>query len=312
MCKYSPGRFLGYAPVSLQFPELAAEQLEQGMKQLGLVGAAIMYVGARQILSGAMTVGGFFTYTLLLGFLVAPLFQVVSIGTQLTEALAGLERTQEVLAVAREDEDPRRTRDLADVRGEVEFDDVRFAYEAGKPVLHGVSFRAAPGTVTALVGPSGAGKSTIIGLVAAFHAPTAGVVRVDGVDLSTVRLGSYRSLLGVVLQETFLFDGTIRENVAFGPLRSGHSRRESISTANSFIAMVGLTAFADRYPEVRIVGRQHGYFADADAGAMHTRVCDESVRIGPAEARLLALVRWIDPAHVDEFFQRVLAAMDSA
>ena len=182
---------------------------------LGVVGAAVMYVGARQVLAGTLTVGGLFTYTMLLGFLVAPMFQVVSIGTQLTEAAAGLERTREVLRERPEDADPRRTAVLGPLQGEVVFDDVRFAYEAGKPVLLGISFRAEPGTVTALVGPSGAGKSTIIGLVAAFHTPTEGSVRVDGVSLSTVRLDSYRSQLGVVLQETFLFDGTIRENVAF-------------------------------------------------------------------------------------------------
>jgi len=210
---------------------------------LGLIGAAIMYAGARQILSGAMTVGGFFTYTLLLGFLVAPLFQVVSIGTQLTEAIAGLERTREVLAVSREDEDPRRTRDLADVRADVEFEEVGFAYEAGKPVLHGISFRAAPGTVTALVGPSGAGKSTIIGLVAAFHAPTDGAVRVDGVDLSTVRLGSYRRLLGVVLQETFLFDGTIRENVAFS--RPDATPKQVLEACR----VARVDEFAERFPD---------------------------------------------------------------
>jgi ABC-type multidrug transport system fused ATPase/permease subunit len=182
---------------------------------LGVVGAAVMYVGARQILAGTLTVGGFFTYTMLLGFLVAPMFQMVSIGSQLTEALAGLERTREVLRERPEDEDPNRTVALSTLRGEVVFEDVRFAYEAGKPVLLGLSFRSDPGTVTALVGPSGAGKSTIIGLVAAFHAPTAGRVLVDGVSLATVRLDTYRSQLGVVLQETFLFDGTIRENVAF-------------------------------------------------------------------------------------------------
>jgi subfamily B ATP-binding cassette protein MsbA len=182
---------------------------------LGLVGAAVMYVGARQILAGTLTLGGFFTYTMLLGFLVAPLFQVVAIGTQLTEALAGLERTREVLRERPEDQDPRRTESLGRLRGEVVFDDVRFAYEEGQPVLKGVSFRSEPGTVTALVGPSGSGKSTIIGLVAAFHVPSEGQVRVDGVDLSTVRLESYRTQLGVVLQDTFLFDGTIRENVAF-------------------------------------------------------------------------------------------------
>jgi ABC-type multidrug transport system fused ATPase/permease subunit len=182
---------------------------------LGVVGAAVMYVGARQVLAGTLTVGGLFTYTMLLGFLVAPMFQVVSIGTQLTEALAGLERTREVLRERPEDADPRRTVALGPLRGEVVFEDVHFAYESGKPVLLGISFRAEPGTVTALVGPSGAGKSTIIGLVAAFHVPTGGQVRVDGVSLATVRLDSYRSQLGVVLQETFLFDGTIRENVAF-------------------------------------------------------------------------------------------------
>jgi subfamily B ATP-binding cassette protein MsbA len=182
---------------------------------LGVVGAAVMYVGARQILAGELTLGGFFTYTLLLGFLVAPMFQIVSIGTQLTEALAGLERTREVLRESPEDADPRRTQVLGRIEGDVAYDDVHFAYEPDKPVLNGVSFRAAPGTVTALVGPSGAGKSTITGLLAAFHVPSAGRVLVDGVDLSTVKLESYRTQLGVVLQETFLFDGSIRENVAF-------------------------------------------------------------------------------------------------
>lgn len=182
---------------------------------MGVVGAVVMYVGAREIFAGALTLGGFVTFTALLAFLVAPVFQVVSIGTQLSEALAGLERTREVLRERPEDADPRRTVAIPALAGEVVFDGVRFAYDGGNAVLDRVSFRAAPGTVTALVGPSGAGKSTIIGLVAAFHTATEGVVRIDGVDLSTVRLGSYRTQLGVVLQETFLFDGTIRENVAF-------------------------------------------------------------------------------------------------
>jgi ABC-type multidrug transport system fused ATPase/permease subunit len=183
---------------------------------LGVVGAAVMYVGAREILAGRMTVGSFFTYTVFLGFLVGPFFQIVSIGSQLTEALAGLERTREVLGQRPEDEDERRTVALGErIPGEVAFEDVTFAYREGEPVLHGVSLRAEPGTVTALVGPSGAGKSTVIGLVCAFHAPSSGRVVVDGVDLATVRLDAYRAHLGVVLQETFLFDGTIRENVAF-------------------------------------------------------------------------------------------------
>jgi len=182
---------------------------------MGVVGAVIMYVGAHQILAGTLTVGGFFTYTLFLGFLVAPIIQMVAIGTQITEAFAGLERTQEILRERPEDQDPRRTVTLRDIVGRVEFDDVSFSYDGSRTVLHDISFVAEPGTVTALVGSSGSGKSTTIGLISAFHVPTQGEVRVDGIDLSTVRLDSYRTRLGVVLQESFLFDGTIRENVAF-------------------------------------------------------------------------------------------------
>jgi len=182
---------------------------------MGVVGSAVMFVGARQVLAGAMTLGEFFTYTVFLGFLVAPIFQIVAIGTQITEALAGLERTREVMSERPEDADPRRTTVLAEIRGALAFEAVNFAYEANKTVLRDVSFRAEPGTVTALVGSSGSGKSTIIGLVAAFHVPNSGVITIDGVDLATVRLDSYRSKLGIVLQDTFLFDGTIRENVAF-------------------------------------------------------------------------------------------------
>jgi ABC-type multidrug transport system fused ATPase/permease subunit len=182
---------------------------------LGCVGSLVMYAGARQILGGAMTLGSFVTFTAFLAFLVAPAFQVVGIGTQISEALAGLERTREVLRERPEDEDPARTAALGEIAGHVTFEDVHFEYQEGKPVLNGVSFEARPGTVTALVGSSGSGKSTLIGLIAAFHKPTAGMVRIDGADLSTVRLDSYRTRLGVVLQDTFLFDGTIRENVAF-------------------------------------------------------------------------------------------------
>ena len=182
---------------------------------MGVVGSIVMYIGTRQILAGTLTLGGFVTFTAFLAFLVAPVFQIVQIGTQLTEALAGLERTREILRERQEDDDPKRTVSLGEIRGEVVFDNVTFEYEAGKPVLHDVSFRANPGTVTALVGSSGSGKSTMIGLIAAFHGPLNGKLLVDGVDLSTVRLDSYRTQLGVVLQETFLFDGTIRENVAF-------------------------------------------------------------------------------------------------
>jgi subfamily B ATP-binding cassette protein MsbA len=182
---------------------------------MGVVGAIIMYLGTRQIFDGTLTLGDFVTFTALLAFMIAPMFQIVAIGTQLTEALAGLERTREVLRERPEDQDPRRVSSAKTINGEVDFDHVSFAYDAGKTVLKDVSFESAPGTVTALVGPSGSGKSTIIGLITAFHVPEQGTIRVDGVDLSTVRLDSYRTQLGVVLQDTFLFDGTIRENVAF-------------------------------------------------------------------------------------------------
>src|SRR5437899_2324663 len=183
---------------------------------MGVVSAIIMEIGAHKIISGSMTLGTFFAFNIFLGFLVAPVFQIVAIGTQITEAITGLERTREILNDKLEDADPHRTRRLDRVNGLVEMENVSFAYESRKEVLHGVSFQSEPGTVTALVGPSGAGKSTIIGLIAAFYAPASGRVLVDGVDLATVKLDSYRTQLGVVLQETFLFDGTIRENVAFG------------------------------------------------------------------------------------------------
>ena len=182
---------------------------------MGAVGAVIMFVGTHQITSGSMTLGGFMSFTMFLAFLIAPMFQIVAIGTQLTEALAGLERTREVLREKPEDKDPQRKTLLPLITGEVIFDHVSFAYDSGKTVLSDVSFESKPDTVTALVGPSGAGKSTIIGLIAAFHHPESGTILVDGVDLSSIRLDSYRTQLGVVLQETFLFDGTIRENIAF-------------------------------------------------------------------------------------------------
>ena len=182
---------------------------------MGVIGAIVMFMGTRQILAGKLTLGGFFTYTMFLGYLAAPLIQVVGIGTQITEAIAGLERTREVLDEIPENEDPDRTVTLGPIRGDIAFQNVNFAYELQRTVLHDVSFHAWPGTVTALVGSSGSGKSTIIGLIAAFHKPNEGQVLVDGVDLSKIRLESYRTQLGMVLQDSFLFDGSIRENVAF-------------------------------------------------------------------------------------------------
>jgi len=215
---------------------------------LGIVGASIMFIGARQMLAGSLTPGGFLSYTALMAFLIAPVMQIVQVGTQLTEAVAGLERTQEILKEAAEDRDPRRTVFLPEIEGNLDFDHVSFSYDGARTVIDDISFHASPGTVTALVGSSGSGKSTIIGLISAFYAPKQGAVMVDGVDLSTVRLDSYRTQLGVVLQDSFLFDGSIRENVAFS---RPDSSEEAILRACR-IARVDEFAesFADKYDTI--------------------------------------------------------------
>ena len=210
---------------------------------LGIVSALIMYLGATRILNGSMTMGMLVTYVAFLAMLVSPIFQIVNVGTQLTEAMAGLERTTEILAEKPEDADPRRSVSIGTINGEVVFDNVSFAYQPGQEVLQGIRFAAQPGSVTALIGSSGAGKSTITGLIAAFYTPTGGTVRVDGVDLSTIRLDSYRSQLGVVLQDTFLFDGTIRENVAFS--RPDASEEQILAACR----VARVDEFAESFPE---------------------------------------------------------------
>jgi subfamily B ATP-binding cassette protein MsbA len=182
---------------------------------LGVVGVAIMWIGANDILAGRMTIGAFVSYTLYLGLLVGPVVQIVSIGSQITEAFAGLERIREVRNEMTEDADDIRREPIPRIEGRVEFENVTFEYEKGVPVLRGISFVSEPGTSTALVGPSGSGKSTIIGLVAAFYRPTGGRILVDGRNLESVRLSDYRGQLGVVLQDNFLFDGTVLENIAY-------------------------------------------------------------------------------------------------
>ncbi len=210
---------------------------------LGVVSALIMFLGAHQVHAHKLTTGQYVSYIALLVFMIAPVAGLVSIGTQLTEALAGLDRTNEVLGVEAEDSAPERTITLPTLHGEVSFDRVQFEYVPGKPVLHGISFEARPGTVTALVGSSGSGKSTIISLICAFHSASAGRVLVDGKDLSKVKLASYRAQLGVVLQETFLFDGTVRENVAF-------SRPEASEERIMHACRVArVDEFAERFPE---------------------------------------------------------------
>jgi ABC-type multidrug transport system fused ATPase/permease subunit len=210
---------------------------------LGLVSGIVMWLGGHAVLAHSWTVGDYFSYNMFLAFMIAPVFQIVNIGTQLTEAFAGLDRTTELLSEMQENADPKRTRSMPPITGRVEFEHVEFAYEEGKQVLHGIDFLAEPGSVTALVGSSGSGKSTIISLVCAFHSPVTGRVLVDGQDLATVDLNSYRSQLGVVLQDSFLFDGTIRENVMF-------SRPEATEEQFLFACRTArVDEFAERFPE---------------------------------------------------------------
>lgn len=182
---------------------------------LGLASAGIMGIGAYQMVGGELTSGEFVQFTVLLGFMIAPIVQMSNIGSQLTEAFAGLDRTEEIMNLQPEDIADERPIVLGEVKGDIAFHDVRFAYEEGKEVLHGIDFTATKGSVIALVGTSGSGKSTIAGLVATYLNPTSGTVTVDGHDLSKVRLSSYRKHLGVVLQDDFLFEGTIRANILF-------------------------------------------------------------------------------------------------
>ena len=210
---------------------------------LGVVSSLVMWFGGRAVLGHHWDAGDYFQYNMFLAFMIAPAFQVVNIGTQLAEAVAGLDRTREIMAEPEENKTPGRVVKMPPIEGRVRFENVEFAYAPEKPVLHGISFSAEPGTVTALVGSSGSGKSTIISLICAFHTPVKGAVLVDDVDLATVDLDTYRSQLGVVLQESFLFDGTIRENVMF-------SRPEATEEQFQFACRTAcVDEFAERFPE---------------------------------------------------------------
>ncbi|WP_215223855.1 ABC transporter ATP-binding protein [Echinicola shivajiensis] len=182
---------------------------------LGLASAGIMGIGGYMIMNESMTFGDFLAFTLYLGFMIAPIVQMSNIGSQLTEAFAGLDRTEEIMNIPLEEDATNRNIQLPRIHGDVVFDQVSFAYEEGKNVIKEVSFEAEAGTMTALVGTSGSGKTTIAGLVASFLNPASGTVLIDGQDLQQVSLSSYRGQLGVVLQDDFLFEGTIKENILF-------------------------------------------------------------------------------------------------
>jgi subfamily B ATP-binding cassette protein MsbA len=196
---------------------------------IGAVGVVIILVGGRSVVSGTMSLGDLFMYVVFTGLMATPLIQFAAIGTQITEAFAGLERIREVMNMATEDEEDERRAPLPVVQGEIEFENVYFEYNEGVPVLKNVSFKAEAGSTTALVGSSGSGKSTLISLAMNFNQPISGTVKVDGQDLQTLRLRDFRSYLGVVMQDNFLFDGTIAENIAFS---NPHATREEIQAVS--------------------------------------------------------------------------------
>jgi subfamily B ATP-binding cassette protein MsbA len=210
---------------------------------MGIASVMVLGYGSWLISRGQLTPGELVSFILFLGFMIAPVLQMANIGTQMTEAFAGLDRTSELLSWGQEDDDPLRTVEMPQITGHLTFEDVHFAYEEDKPVLLGISLDATPGTVVALVGSSGSGKSTMAGLAATFLTPDSGRVVVDGVDLRTVRLASYRKQLGLVFQDDFLFDGTIRENLRFARPDATDDQIED-AAAKAYV-----TEFTERFPD---------------------------------------------------------------
>jgi len=209
----------------------------------GAIGSVLVVMGGRAILAGTMTLGDFILYIFFVGLLAMPVVQLASIGTQITEALAGLDRIRELKRVATEDEEDAARQPLGSVRGEVVFDQVSFEYDAGVPVLKQVSFTAPDGSTTALVGSSGSGKSTLISLVLAFNRPTSGRVLVDGCDLTRVRLRDYRAQLGVVLQDNFMFDGSVADNIRFA---RPHASADEVAAVSR---IAHCDEFIDKFPQ---------------------------------------------------------------
>ena len=210
---------------------------------LGLAAVLVMGVGGIQIIDKMMTVGDFFAFTLYLGFLVAPIVQMSNIGSQISEAFAGLDRMQEVLSLEKEGQEAARVLELEKLKGDISFENVSFSYDDGNEVIHDISFQAPSGSVIALVGSSGSGKTTIAGLAASFLKPNNGKVRIDGIDLATVKLSSFRARLGVVLQDDFLFEGSIRDNIRFA---HPDANKAALTAA---VKAAHVKEFADRLPD---------------------------------------------------------------
>ncbi|MGE4163497.1 MAG: ABC transporter ATP-binding protein [Vicinamibacterales bacterium] len=215
---------------------------------VGVVGVLMIWLGGRAIIAGTMTLGDLIMYIFFIGLVAAPLVSIASIGTQVTEAFAGLDRIRELLDMSTEGDEDAHREALGRLEGDVRFEDVWFEYDAGRPVLRGVSFHAAPGTTTALVGSSGSGKSTLTSLVMAFNRPTSGRIIVDGRDLADLRLSDYRAQLASVLQENFLFDGTVADNVGYA--RPGATREEIVEACRVAHCDEFITRFPDGYDTV--------------------------------------------------------------
>lgn len=235
---------------------------------IGLATAGIMGVGGHYVMTEAMSTGEFFQFIFLLALLVAPIVQMSNIGSQLSEAMAGLDRTQELMEMEEENDPTIRTEHIKDIKGDVIFDDVSFSYEKSKEVLHNISFNAPVGSVTALVGSSGSGKSTIAGLAATFLNPSKGKITLDGIDLSTIDLGSFRSKLGVVLQDDFLYEGTIRENILFA--NPNASEAELISAIN---------------------GAYVSEFTDKFEGGLETVIGERGVKLSGGQKQRISIAR---------------------
>jgi subfamily B ATP-binding cassette protein MsbA len=251
---------------------LTATSLVTSMATLlmGLTSVIIMGAGGTMILRGEMSVGDFVAFTLYLAFLIAPIVQMSNIGTQMTEAFAGLDRMEEILQMAPEGDEPSRVKSLQRLRGDIVFENVSFAYVEDSEVLHDVTFEAEAGTVTALVGSSGAGKTTVAGIAASFLTPTRGRVLVDGHDLSTVRLDSYRSQLGMVLQDEFLFEGSIRDNILFA--RSDASEEELQAAVDA----AHVREFTDRFDE-----------------GLETRIGERGIKLSGGQRQRVSIARAI-------------------